>query len=276
MDSAGERGAVTAGSHDSAPVAATGHPASDPAPHSARATVERAWGRRRRAEKQPRWGRPAFGALVTLGFVVIANPDLVPGGIATGLTTLAGMAVALGVAALLRARRAGFRGHSGSVEAPAVPGNRWWRSPALAGPAVFTLVFLGNLVHLYDRWPTVLVIAAVVGCLVALTLPRYETADHIHGRRLENPPTLTAEARAAVADGQLLPGVLELMVLQHHTGERRIAWCADVLGTDVADIRDRITRGRQWLELPATEVHHPATADWVRLTAAGRRALGYI
>jgi len=69
--------------------------------------------------------------------------------------------------------------------------------------------------------------------------------------------------------------VLELLVLQHHTGERRVAWCADVLGTDTADIADRISRGRRWLEFPATEVHDPARAAWIRLSAAGREALGY-
>ncbi|MFN3600224.1 MAG: hypothetical protein ACK4UY_02410 [Dietzia sp.] len=49
----------------------------------------------------------------------------------------------------------------------------------------------------------------------------------------------------AVADGDLATDVLELLVLQHHMGESRISWCADVLGTDVADIRGRIARGRR-------------------------------
>ena len=251
-------------------------PGGSAATGSAEPVVVRVWELRRRAEKQSPWARPALGVFFALGFIVIANPDLLPGGFATALAALTGVAAVAVAGIVLWARRASFRGHSGSAEAPSAPGHRWWRSPALAGPAMFFLVFLGNLIELFDRWPVILVTAAVVGCLAALTLPRYETADHIHGARLENPPTLSADAEAALAHGELPADVLELLTLQHHTAERRISWCADVLGTDTDDIRARISRGRRWLELPATEVHDPATANWVRLTSAGREALGYI
>ncbi|WP_235026634.1 hypothetical protein [Dietzia lutea] len=239
--------------------------------------VDRDWELWRRAERQGTWQRPALGVFCALAFVMIANPDLLPGGSATSLAAFVGVAAVAVVGIVLWARRASFRGHSGSAEVPAAPGHRWWRSPALAGPAMFTLIFLGNLIGMFDHWPVILATAVVVvGCLAALSLPRYETADHIHGTRLENPPALTADAAAAVTDGRLSPDVLELLVLQHHTAERRISWCAGVLGADVDDIRTRISRGRRWLELPATEVHDPATANWVRLTSAGREALGYI
>lgn len=241
------------------------------------ATVDRVWERRRRAETRSRWSRPALGVFVTLAFVVIARPDLLPGGIPTALAAVGIIAAVAVTGSVLWARRSSIRGHSGSIEAPPSPGHRWWRSPALAGPALYALAFLGTLTGLFDHWPVVLGCAVAVGVTAAAGLvPRYETADHIHGARLENPPTLTVGAEAALADGELPPDVLELLVLQHHTGERRISWCADVLGTDVDDIRARIRRGRRWMELPATEVHDPATANWVRLSSDGRTALGYL
>lgn len=218
-----------------------------------------------------------MGASVTLAFVVIARPGQLPGGFVTALAAFAVVAAVAVVGSILWARRSSIRGHSGSVEAPQSPGHHWWRSPALAGPALYTLAFLGTLTGLFDHWPIVIGCAVAVGVAAAAGLvPRYETADHIHGARLEHPPVLTAGAEAALADGELTPDVLELLVLQHHTGERRISWCAEVLGTEPDDIRTRIRHGRRWLELPATEVHDPATADWVRLTSAGREALGYI
>ncbi|MEX6464805.1 hypothetical protein AB6N35_10730 [Dietzia cinnamea] len=240
-------------------------------------TVDRVGELRRRAEKQSRWSRPALGAFVTLTFVVIARPDLLPGGLLTALVALAIVAAVAVVGSVFWARRSSIRGHSGSIEVPRSPGHRWWRSPALAGPALYTLAFLGTLTGLFNHWPIVIGCAVAVGVAAAAGLvPRYETADHIHGARLEHPPVLTAGAEAALAAGELTPDVLELLVLQHHTGERRISWCAEVLGTESDDIRARIRRGRRWLELPATEVHDPATADWVRLTSTGREALGYI
>lgn len=241
----------------------------------AESTIARVWERRRQAEKKPDWRRPIVGLLFAAGFVVIANPGLLPGGLPASLAGLvAVVAVAIG-GIVMWARRASFRGHSGNVDAPDAPGRRWWRSPALAGPAMYFVVFLGNLIGVFDHWPVIIGCAIVVGCVAALVLPRYETADHLTGPRLERVPGLSAAGDAAIADGALPSDVLELLVLQHHTGERRVSWCADVLGTDPGGIRERIARGRRWLELPATEVHDPATAEWVRLTAHGREVLGY-
>lgn len=254
---------------------ASGGPSADEAAGDAAATIDRVWELRRRAEKRTWWQRPAAGALVAAGFVVIANPALLPGGLAVALTGLVVVVAVAVVAAVVAVRRASLRGHSGSIEMPEPSGQRWWRSPALAGPAVFTVVFLGNLVGAFDHWPILIATAILIGVVLARTFPRFETADHIAGSRLQNSPELTADTADALSGGSLAPDVLELLVLQHHTGERRISWCADVLGTDAADIRHRIARGRRWLELPATEVHNPATASWVRLSSQGRRALSY-
>lgn len=239
------------------------------------ATIDRVWELRRRTEKRPCWQRPAVGVLAATGFTLITNPALFPGGLAVSLSGLVVVVAVAVIAAVVAVRRASLRGHSGSIKMPEPPGHRWWRSPALAGPAVFTVVFLGNIVGAFAYWSILIATAVLVGIALARILPRYETADHIAGSRLQTPPELTAETAAALSDGSLTPDVLELLVLQHHTGERRISWCADVLGTDAADIRDRIARGRRWLELPATEVHAPATASWVRLSGEGRRALSY-
>lgn len=250
---------------------------SDPASAGlAGSTIARVWELRRRTEEQAGWQRPAVAVLAAAWFVVIVNPDLIPGGFPVALGGLVAVAaVAIG-SIVMWARRASIRGHSGNVEVPDPPRRWWWRNPALAGPAMFAVAFLGNLIGGFDRWPVILGTAVVVGIAVAAALPRYESADHINGPRLENPPELTADAAAAVTDGELAPDVLELLVLQHHTGERRISWCADILDTDPADLRGRIARGRRWLELPATEVHDPASANWVRLSADGREALGYV
>lgn len=262
---------------DSEPTPAYSGPATSIA-HSgaASSTVARTWDLRRRAEKYPPWTRPVVGMLVAFGFTVIANPELSPGGLPTvlaGYGVIVAAAVILGVIAF---RRASFRGHSGNVTVLGHSHRPWWRSHQVATPAVFSLVFGGRVIGAFDHWPTVLGCAVIVGATVAWALPRYETADHINGNRLHNPPALTANAAASLADGSLPPDVLELLVLQHHTGERRVSWCATLLGTNPADIRNRIARGRHWLELPATEVHNPGTANWVRLTADGRKALGYI
>src|SRR5699024_10025560 len=117
--------------------------------------------------------------------------------------------------------------------------------------------------------------AAVAGVAIGGVLPRYETADHINGARLENPPVPTPDTVAAVDGGELATDVLELLVLQHHTGERRVAWCAAARGAGAAAIADGVARGRRGLESPATAVHDPARAAWIRLSAAGREALGY-
>lgn len=254
---------------------ASDRPSANESSVDAAATIDRVWELRRRAEKLRWWQRPAIGILAAAGFTLIADPELLPGGLAVTVTTLVVVVTVAVIAAVVAVRRASLRGHSGSIQMPEPSGRRWWRSPALAGPAVFTVVFLGNLIGAFDHRPILIATAVLFGVALAHTLPRYETADHIAGSRLQNPPELTADTRAALGDGSLAPDVLELLVLQHHTGERRISWCADVLGTDAADIRDRIARGRRRLELPATEVHTPATATWVRLSAEGRRALSY-
>lgn len=238
--------------------------------------IARVWERRRQAEQRGAWQRPTMGILAAAGFTALAGPDLVPGGLTTALATL-GVVVAVAITAgVVSARRASVRGHSGNVEMPEPPRRPWWRHPALIGPVMFTAIFLGSVTGATDYWPVILCGAILAGGVAALATPRYETADHIHGPRLEHVPELSADGMAAVADGDLTTDVLEVLALQHHTGERRVSWCADVLGTDVADIRGRIARGRRWLELPATEVHDPETATWVRLSAGGREALGYV
>lgn len=241
----------------------------------AESTIARTWELRRQAEQAPAWQRPILGVLVAAAFIVTANPDLLPGGEPVAFAGLILVVAVTVVSVVIGIRRASFRGHTGSAEAPDEPGRKWWRSPAMAGPAVFTLIFIGRMTDVFDHWPVIIGCAVVAGVAFALVLPRYETADHITGPRLEHAPRLSADGEVAVADGELTPEVLELLVLQHHTGERRLSWCADLLGIDTADIRDRIARGRRWFELPATEAHRPKSADWVRLTADGRRALSY-
>ncbi|EYT63171.1 hypothetical protein H483_0108660 [Dietzia sp. UCD-THP] len=238
--------------------------------------IARVWERRRQAERHGPWHRPATGVVAAAGFAVLARPDLAPGGLPTALGILGVMVAAGVVAVVVAARRASLRGPSGNREVPQPPGRPWWRHPALFGPAVFTAIFVGSVTGFYENVPVILGGAIAAGVLATLAIPRYETADHIHGPRLEHAPELSAEGMADVAHGDLSLDVLKLLVLQHHTGERRVAWCADVLGTGVADVRDRIARGRRWLELPATEVHSPATATWVRLSAEGRETLGYV
>lgn len=248
-------------------------PDSHAAPAAVSATIARVWELRRLAETRPFWARPALGVLFALGFVVIARPELLPGGLATSLAALAVVAAVAVAGIALWSRRSSFRGHSGSAQTP-LEECRWWRSPALAPPVLYALAFVGTLTGAFEYWPVVISGAIAVGVVAAAVLPRYETADHMHGTRFEHPPRLTPDAEVALADGDLTSDVLELLVLQHHTGERRISWCADVLDIDIAEIRDRIRRGHRWLELPATEVHDPTAASWVRLSPAGRKALG--
>lgn len=239
-------------------------------------TIARTWELRRQAEQAPAWQRPILGLLVAAGFVVIANPELLPGGLAVAFAGLVIVMSTTVVGLVIWVRRISMRGHSGNAETPDALGRKWWRSPAMAGPAVFTLIFVGRMTGVFDHWPVIIGCAVIAGVAFALILPRYETADHITGPRLERLPSLSADGEVAVTDGELTPEVLELLVLQHHTGERRVSWCADVLGTDLAEIRERIARGRRWFELPATEAHRPKSADWVRLSTAGREVLGYV
>ncbi len=240
------------------------------------ATVDHAWRLRREAERHPGWHRPVAGVLAAVGFTVIAGAQFLPGGAGTSLRVFAALMALILIVAMVSIRRAGHRGHSGTVvELPGAE-RPWWRSPAMAGPAAFTLVFLGGLTGLFDHWPVIIGVAVVVGCLAARWYPGYATADAVTGPRLEHAPTLTADAVAAVSAGELDPDVLELLVLQHHTGERRVVWCAEVLDTTQEDIRGRARRGSHWFELPATEAHRPTEAAWIRLSAEGREALGYL
>lgn len=243
---------------------------------TAGAIIGRIWEVRRHAESQPGWQRPLAGMLIAIWFALVAAPDLLPGGLVAAFALMAVVVIALVVIAVVATRRGSVRGHTGNVTVPGRAARPWWSSPAMAGPAVLSLIFLGRMSGVFDHWPVVAASAVVVGVAVALALPRFETADHVTGAHLEHPPVLSTEGEAAVARGELTPDVLELLVLQHHTGERRISWCADILAVGIPDIRDRIARGRQWLELPATEVHDPDAATWVRLTAPGREALGYV
>lgn len=240
------------------------------------ATVDRVWRLRREAERRPAWHRPVVGVLAAVGFTVIAGAQFLPGGAGTSLLAFAALMALLLIVAMVSMRRASHRGHSGTVvELPGVE-RPWWRSSAMAGPAIFTLVFLSRITGLFEHWQVIIGVAMVLGCLAARWYPGYETADSVTGPRLEHAPTLTADAVAALAADELPSDVLELLVLQHHTGERRVAWCADVLGTTQEDIRERVRRGRRWFELPATEAHRPTEAEWIRLSAEGREALGYL
>ncbi|MFI8695977.1 UNVERIFIED_ORG: hypothetical protein EDC92_12451 [Dietzia maris] len=240
------------------------------------ATVGRTWQLRRGAEKHPGWYRPAFGALVAVGFTVIAGAKLVPGGTVTSVVIVALLVAVALIVAAVSTLRASYRGHTGLVNELPGSARPWWRSPAMVGTAAWTLVFLGGLAGLFDHWPVIVGIGVVLGCLAARWFPGYETADSVTGPRLEHVPTLTADAATAVAAGELTSDVLELLVLQHHTGERRVAWCANVLGTTQADIHGRVRRGRRWFELPATEAHRPTGAAWIRLSSEGRESLGYV
>ena len=142
------------------------------------ATIDRVWELRRRAEKRPWWQRPVIGVLAATGFTLIANPALLPGGLAVSLSGLVGVVAVAVIAAVVAVRRASLRGHTGRIEMPEPPGHRWWRSPALAGPALVTVVFLGNLVGAFDHWPVLIATAVLVGITLARIGPRYETADH--------------------------------------------------------------------------------------------------
>lgn len=240
------------------------------------ATVDRAWQLRREAERHPGWHKPGIGIFAAVGFAVIAGAELVPGGAGTSLIVFAALMALTLIVAMVSNRRASHRGHSGTVDELPGAERPWWRSPAMAGPAAFTLVFLGRLTGFFDHWPFIIGVAVVLGCLAARWYPDYQTADSVTGPRLEHAPSLTADAVETVSAGELAPDVLELLVLQHHTGERRASWCAEVLATTQEDIRERVRRGRRWFELPATEAYRPTEAAWIRLSAEGRETLGYL
>lgn len=257
-----------------APDAAT-RPSAD-ATELANATVDRTWQLRREAEKQPGWQLLAGGLLAASGFTLIAGAQFLPGGAGVALAVIGLLVVVMLAVVGFNVQRTSHRGHSGTVTPLPGVDRPWWRNPAAAGPAAFAVVFVGGITEVFDHLPFVLACGILLGLVFAKWLPRYETADPVTGPDLENAPALTAGAVRSVESGELTPDVMELLVLQHHTGERRVAWCAKVLDTTSEDIRERTRRGSNWLDLPATEAHRPTEAAWIRLSTEGREALGYI
>lgn len=191
----------------------------------------------------------------------------------------AGVAVAmfgiLGLLALIQLCRSGSRGHTGNLDVSPWGGSAtpWWRSPTMLTPVLFAAVFLGRPLGVFDQPAGIIVVAVLLGISTAWMIRASGMQDPIYGRDPDQPPVLGSDARSAVGRGELAPDVLELIALQAHTSERRISWCARVLDTSEAGIRERIARGRRWLEYPATDVHNLSTAKWVRLTEAGREVL---
>lgn len=191
----------------------------------------------------------------------------------------AGVAVAmfgiLGLLALIQLRRSGSRGYTGNLDVSPWGGSAtpWWRSPTMLTPVLFAAVFLGRPLGVFDQPAGIIVVAVLLGISTAWMIRASGMQDPIYGRDPDQPPVLGSDARSAVGRGELAPDVLELIALQAHTSERRISWCARVLDTSEAGIRERIARGRRWLEYPATDVHNLSTAKWVRLTEAGREVL---
>lgn len=237
--------------------------------------IARTWQKRRAAERTPRGVVVGMG-LAAAGLVgVTVNPDEFPGSLPVAAAVAAAMIALLGLMAWIVLRRLGARGHSGSLNVAPWGGGAtpWWRSPVLLGPALVTAVFVGRMLGVFDHLAGILTMALLVAAGTAWAILATETLDPIYGHNPVDPPVLSGEARAAAGQGEPESDVLELLALQGHNSERRISWCAHVLDTDEADIRERIARGRRWLELPATDVHNLSTAKWVRLTEAGRRAL---
>lgn len=191
----------------------------------------------------------------------------------------AGIAVAmigsLGLFALNELRRSGSRGHTGNLDVSPWGGSAtpWWRSPTMLAPVLFAAVFLGRPLGVFDQPAGIMVFAVLLGIASVWLIRASGMQDPVYGHDPDHPPVLGDDARSAAGRGELDLDVLELIALQAHTSERRISWCARVLDTSEAGIRERIARGRRWLELPATDVHDPSTATWVRLTDAGREAL---
>lgn len=240
-------------------------------------TIATAWQQRRTAERTP------FGARVGLGIIsalavafflaFLVHPAGPRDGAAVGIAALV-LLVIFGGMLYASLRHNNARGHTGSLDPlEALRDTPWWRSPVLLGPVGWSVVIFGLMFGVFDHWAGIVVIAVLVGVATIWYSPTLEIQDPIYGDDPEVPPHLSDDARAAFEQGELAPAVLELLALQMHLGERRISWCARVLDTDEADIRDRIARSGRWLELPATEVHDLWTARWVRPTKAGREVL---
>ncbi|QXU51844.1 hypothetical protein [Rhodococcus sp. LW-XY12] len=237
--------------------------------------IVRTWRKRRAAERTPLGVEVGFG-LASAGLLgVVVNPDEIPGSVPMAAGVAVAMFGILGLLALIQLRRSGSRGHTGNLDVSPWGGSAtpWWRSPTMLTPVLFAAVFLGRPLGVFDQPAGIIVVAVLLGISTAWMIRASGMQDPIYGRDPDQPPVLGSDARSAVGRGELAPDVLELIALQAHTSERRISWCARVLDTSEAGIRERIARGRRWLEYPATDVHDPSTARWVRLTEAGREVL---
>lgn len=237
--------------------------------------IVRTWRKRRAAERTPLGVEVGFG-LASAGLLgVVVNPDEIPGSVPMAAGVAVAMFGILGLLALIQLRRSGSRGHTGNLDVSPWGGSAtpWWRSPTMLTPVLFAAVFLGRPLGVFDQPAGIIVVAVLLGISTAWMIRASGMQDPIYGRDPDQPPVLGSDARSAVGRGEIAPDVLELIALQAHTSERRISWCARVLDTSEAGIRERIARGRRWLEYPATDVHNLSTAKWVRLTEAGREVL---
>lgn len=243
----------------------------------AEGVIVRTWRKRRAAERTPlELGvEVGFGFATAVLFGVVVNPDEIPGSVPMAAGIAATTIGILGLLALIELRRSGSRGHTGNLDVSPWGGSAkpWWRSPTMLAPVLFAAVFLGRPLGVFDQPAGIIVFAVFLGISSIWLIRASGRQDPVYGHDPDQPPVLGDDARSAAGRGDLAPEVLELIALQAHTSERRISWCARVLDTGEADVRERIARGRRWLELPATDVHDPSTATWVRLTEAGREVL---
>lgn len=237
--------------------------------------VVRTWRKRRAAERTPLGMLLGFGLATAVLIGVAVNPYGVPGSLPLAAAVGAVMIALLGLMALIEYRRSGARRHSGNLGLSPWSGSAtpWWRSPNHLGPAVVVAMVVGRLFGVFERPAGTIVFAVSIAVVTVWGVRASESQDPIYGHDPARPPVLGDDARSAVELGELKSDVLELIALQAHNRERKISWCARGLGTSEADVRERIVRGRRWLELPATEMHDPSTASWVRLTEAGRTVL---
>lgn len=241
----------------------------------AEGVVARTWRKRRAAEHTPTGMLVGFGLATTILIGMAVNPYAAPGGLPVATAVGAVMIALLGLMALIERRRSGARRHSGNLDisewsSRATP---WWRSPALLGPAVVAAMVVGRAIGAFKYSAGTVIFAVFVAVVTVWGIRASVSQDPMYGHDPAHPPILGDDARSAVERGELEPDVLELIALQAHNSERKISWCARVLGTSEADVRERVVRGRRWLEIPASEVHDLSTARWVRLTEAGRTVL---
>lgn len=237
--------------------------------------VARTWRKRRAAERTLPAMSVGFGLATAVLIGVAVNPYEVPGGLPVAATVGAVMLALLGLMALVERRRSGARRHSGNLDitswsSSATP---WWRSPTLLGPAVVAAMIVGRALGVFEHPAGIIAFAVFVAVVTVWGIRASGSQDPIYGHDPAHPPILGDDARSAAVRGELEPDVLELIALQAHNSERKISWCARVLGTSEADVRERVVRGRRWLEIPASEVHDLSTANWMRLTEAGRTVL---